>query len=382
MVAVRTSAPCCSVLRHADDLLKLTHDHACACQLLCGKQLRAISGAVAGNSTVQQLLVRQLAEHSLPAAVVLLESAAAVGPEGASQLPMPSGQAWDFAATAMRSLMAPGLQPAAQQYVQQQLPAMLQLAQRLVAALPAACDEGSQGSLCSAWWQAALLLLFACDAMGGLAAVFEHGSEEAKLKQRAASWAAVQCLPRLAAVLPLLLQSPAFDVPLETASALFWQLFLQFDGVCCTPGTSGFFVDDSEQLCQLLAGAEAAIRIAFAQQAAVPAARMQGDAGAAEALVELSIHALDNSAMETKCFASSLPERQLVGAEQLGSAGQAALQLHDFACRLVHGWAATAECAGAQTLMRLQRGLQSAAVAASGLLDAAAGQEGPRMLDR
>ncbi|PRW57863.1 DEAD DEAH box helicase [Chlorella sorokiniana] len=146
-------------------LLKLMHCHASLCKALTLHHLGTPPAAAAQRTALPPLVFQQLAEHSLPAAVAALESAAATGqtPPGMN---FPFATLWNLAAAAASTLASSGTEAASQQYLQQQRPVLLQLVRRLMSALPIACsEEGSEPALGSAWRQATFLLAASASAI-------------------------------------------------------------------------------------------------------------------------------------------------------------------------------------------------------------------------
>lgn len=329
------------------------------CQLLlCKPELEAVSAAIAQHATLPQFIARLLITQSLPTAAEVLEVAAGVACEGAAAANkfMTADSTWHLVWAAVESLAAPGLQPTAAPYLQEQQPALLMLAHRLVAALPTTCEDSSRHVLCSAWLQVLCLLGNTCAQVTSGQSALQQGRQLLEDRRRGTAWTIVQCLPLLAAAMPLL----AATQPGGSLAALapkFEQLL--------QPAATLTRIDGHPELQQLLRAADAALHISAALQ---PAGAVASVVTGAEAAVALeAVHVVRAAA---DCAHHFVASRLGPEAAELAAAAPAALQLHADVCRLLHRWAADG---GATALLPEQAlpCLLLSAVAAQRLLAAA-----------
>lgn len=300
----------------AGRLLALLHHHAFMGQLVCTSSwLDAVSAAIAQHAALPHFLVRQMAEHSLPAAVAALALDAAA--ETQAVLRQPGKLMLQLTVSATAVLLSSTVQPAAHAHLQRHRSAMLQTAQQLVAALPLPCQKGREILLASVWAPAAYLLAWACDVCPTDA---QQGSQSTQAEQQAAAWwAVVQSLPRFAATLPLMVQVP--HLGLAAASPAFQTLLAQ----CGKVGS----IASCDQLQQVLEGANAALCVSIALQ---PGALTDQGVDLAEALPVAVLQLCSRLAQR---FVAHAPD-----AAQLVPATAAAVQLHANGCRVIHRWVA------------------------------------------
>ena len=252
-----------------------------------------------------------------------------------------------LAANALQVLLDASLAPAAGPYLQRQQAVMLSQAQRLAAALPLACDEGGASALRAAWLSTACLLARLCGRLSD--------SPPAACAERCpqTTWAVLMCLPRLAAALPLMLSAPGLSVaayPFDELLQQHWEV----DSI-----------DSFEQLQQLLAGADAAVRIAAAMAPAVDL-EAADDERTEAAMAHITIaNALFHCGTLACKFATDAIEGE--SNAQLPLAVRAALQLHADGCRMLHHCAAP-NSIGLQVPRAVQQGLIAAYDAAHELL--------------
>ena len=357
----------CMHLPCAGQLLKLMLHHARLCKLLHLPNFSEVWAAVRQRTALPELLARQLVEHSLPAAAARLEAVAATGqPQG---LHPPCGGLWLVVSTAASVLMASSQETAVRQYLGLQQTALLQLSQRLVAALPLACEEeGSEENLGAAWEQATLLLAYACIARQPAEQQGAAGrSAEPDANAQANAWAVLEALPRIAAALPLMQSVPSPSLTAWHTSHL-WLLRQTVTNVR---------VHECSQLQQLFGGVDAGLRIAAA--ATVPPPLGEAAAAAAHSMTPANAVAIQAAVLaQTAALAQPLIQRtasELHATEdvavQLRAASRTALQLHADGCRLVHRWAAAAAEVRLQ-LARLHTGVCTIAQIAHWLLTAPA----------
>lgn len=319
--------------------------HASACLLLSQPRHGTVGASIAQHSTLPLFLARQLVEHSLPAALAALESAAAEDAGPAAPLPVDSLR--ELVVGALTVLTDGGMQTTVQPYLQRQQSAVLHLAHRLVGVLPPADKTGAAPATIVLWRQAATLLANA--SMG------PASQQATEAQAQAAAWTVMQCLPRLAAGLPML-QFLSDGSIAEVVNALS-QLLLQPYQI------SG--IGSHHQLTQLLEGADAALRISAAL-----APSLASQYGAAEA-ASLPAITVANCAQLAFGYVIQHPSADLV------AAAPAAVQLHANGCRLLHQWAAAGAAHG-PALQVLHDGTTDAGMTATELLQAAQrqGEEG------
>lgn len=308
----------------AGQLFECIRVHAAICAMLFGPESSVIRDTLAQHATLPLFLTRQLAEHSLPAAVAALDLAAAAGGQADAEMLKTAVAAQEVAAKSLQVLLTRSLAPAAEPYFQRQQAAMLRLAEWLVAALPLACKEGDGSAVRVAWLQAAYLLARLCDA---LSSSYPAPSDE---EQQAMAWAVARCLPRLEAALPLIQSLPGFSAAgVSAATYPFARLLGQAADIS--------HVGSCQQLRQLLAGTDAGLRIAVAL---VPSR------DAAEAAAHVTAQTLLHCSGLVNTCTLEMEEGQPAQTAEMEAAAAAAVQLHADGCRLLHRWAAAMGTAG------------------------------------
>lgn len=337
--------------------------HAATCLLLLGPEFEAVRTAVGQHAALPHFLMRQMLEHTLPAAVDRLEAAAGAAAHAtASQAPENLLQAWRLAMAALRVLLNADMSPAAQLYFQRHRPAVLRLAERLIASLPLEREQASgDTSLLSAWHLAACLLAKICSVLADRPAALQQSSLEAEQERQATAWAVVRCLPRLAAAVPLPDRVLEMDWPSRAAHTVVGQSIYQL----LKQPAAIKDIDSCEQLRQLLAGTDAALHIVVAL---APLTAGQ-ETEAADAALDAGMPFLQHCGSVAHNFFSSAAGGQPVPAAQLPAVVSAAVQLHADGCRLVHRFIPVGHAAG--TLWHIAAGNAAISVAAKRMLLAA-----------